>query len=148
EADGAARRLDEAEEAAPDRRLAGPRFADEAHHLAAADAEADAVDRRHLGTRAAEGPTARQGKALGEARDLEKWRAHGWAERRQRLRWPGAIRASGGSAVRQASCARRQRGAKAQPGGRSSAPLGTLPGMARSRALRPASRAARSTRGR
>ena len=48
ELDAARGRLDEPQDAASDGRLARSRFADQAERLAAADAEADAVDRFDL----------------------------------------------------------------------------------------------------
>src|SRR5207237_8854056 len=44
EDDAAGCRLDQSQDAASDRRLAGPRFADETERFAAADSEADAIE--------------------------------------------------------------------------------------------------------
>ena len=63
ERDRAGRRVDEAEQQPPDRRLAAAGLADEAERLAAPDREADAVDRLDVGRPSAGGRRRGSGSA-------------------------------------------------------------------------------------
>ena len=67
----AARRLDQAQQRATDRRLAAARLADEAERLAATDREADVVDGLHVADLATQDP-AHQREELVEVLDLDE----------------------------------------------------------------------------
>ena len=94
ELDRARRRLDEAQEQPPDRRLAAARLADQPEGLAAADVEADAVDRLDGGDRPLQHPAADR-EVLDEVADLDQrpvgigWRAGRQAGRAGHGHWIG-----------------------------------------------------------
>ena len=110
----AGRRLQQADDGAPKRRLARAGFADDAERLAAAHGEADAVDRLHrLGRRRRSEKCTRRSAA--STRVVMRWRPAGC-----RLAWRMQRRAPSGGSVEQIAAARQhsgapcvQRGAKA-----------------------------------
>ena len=117
----AAGRLDQAQHGARERRLAATGFADDADGLAACLGKAHAVHGID--------PPALDRKMLDQVLDLQDrvgQAAHGTGFQ-QAKPWP-PWRSSGGKISRQRPCARGQRPANGQPGGRASG-LGTVPGM-------------------
>jgi hypothetical protein len=130
---GAGVRLDQAQGAAADRRLARSGFADQTDHLAARDLEADVLEHAQ---RLAAGD-----KRLRQVRDREEGRAtHASTlaataasaisrQRRQRTMRSAPAVSCAGASMAQASTAWSQRGAKAQPCGRR-ASEGTVPRIA------------------
>ena len=136
-------RLDQPQDAASGGRFAAAGFADEAQRLARGDLEADAVDRVHALDGARE-QAALDREMLDQTGDFAAAVRHAASHHRDAgdLVARAPTSRSGGMARVQAVVAKRQRGAKRQPGGGSSR-FGTTPAIASRRVFSPA----RSRRG-
>src|SRR5262249_25517896 len=102
EEDVARRRLDEAEDQAPEGGFAASRLADETERLPVLDRERHGADRGHPGPRPGEEPAA-DGVPLADVADLdERGCVH---TRMQAARWPGAFSSRPGTARAQSAIA-------------------------------------------
>src|SRR5439155_4489643 len=145
EQDLSACRLGHAQDRAPQRALAGARFAHQPQNLAFRDREGDIVHSAQHVVLAQQ--TTADGEPLAKLAHLDQrdfrsgcGRCHLIAhapasaslrQRRQRTSWSSSAASSAGTAASQAGLTWRQRGAKLQPGGRLKG-SGTLPGIASS----------------
>src|SRR5215207_2305437 len=139
-------RFDQAQDAAPGRRLAAARLADEPERLAGFELEADAVDGVHPFDVARE-QAALHREALHERLDAQQRLRHAARPRlascsTQATLWPGVTSTSGGVALTQAALAKRQRAENRQPGG-GSRRRGTTPAIVSRRVLWVAARSMR-----
>src|ERR1700682_3016959 len=138
EPDGAGGRLDEAQDAARNRRFAAAGLADKPERFSDAQREADAIDRMHGADLAAKDAASHR-IVLHQIRYLEQSAgvAHGGpaisAARQHAAKWFSPQACNGGYSSRQRPIASSQRGANAQPFGRL-VNEGTMPGISTRRA--------------